>query len=197
MPHHKLANKFCIKFIAMKKLGLIVFLYLFAQPVFAQSHACRLLKDVPHSLKIIKDSAHRIFHSATDACVYQLMDSLEKRFVKTHKKEYLVCLDSICWNCSPDVQEKHSDTALFFGSFKPFMDYLYNNGDTINCLEINLEYGFGFETIEDPNDLYDAKKRFNTFIKEQETENKFPEGEKRFIELIRQRIVTLTLDDKE
>jgi|GEM_PF-5106636 hypothetical protein len=181
----------------MKKLVLALFICLSTLHLMAQSQVCRLLKDVPHSLKIIKDSAHRIFHSATDACVYQLMDSLENRFIKTHKKEYLVCLDSICWNCSPDVQEKHSDTALFYGSFKPFIDYLYNNGDTINCLEINLEYGFGFETIEDPNDLYDAKKRFNTFIKEQETKDKFPDGEKRFIELIRQRVEALTLDDKE
>jgi hypothetical protein len=181
----------------MKKLVLIASLYLFMQPMYAQSSVCRLLNNIPKSVKIIKDSAHRLFSHNTDDCVFMLIDSLQNRFIKTHKTDYLVCLDSICWNCSDVVGEMFMDTNLFYKCFKPYIDYLYKNGDTINCLEINLENGFGFEFIDDPNDLYDAKKHFENFIKEQESMYKFPTAEKDFIEGIKKRVEAITMDDKE
>ncbi len=130
-------------------------------------------------------------------CIIDLIDSLKSRFIKTHKTEYLVCLDSICWNCNEYVGENFVDTVLFYQSFKPYIDYLYQNGDTGNCLAINLISGFGFDLMDDPNDKYDAKKRLEGFIAEQEHIYKFSDDEKAFIELIKREAEMFDLDDKE
>jgi hypothetical protein len=134
---------------------------------------------------------------SSDACVIQLIDSLESRFIKNSKTEYLECLDSICWNCNEDVGERFIDTTLFYQNFKPYVDYLYRNGDTLSCLELNLEAGFDFDEIEDPNDLYDAKKRLDNFIAEQEQLYSFPDGEKEFIEVIKKRAEVFKYEGEE
>lgn len=170
----------------MKKF--VLFLFLCPVFVFAQSLSCRVLHNVPKSLKIIKDSARKIADVSIDnTCIIPLIDSLENGFIHTHRTEYLECLDSICWNCSDDVGEKLVDTVLFYKAFKPYVDYLYRNGDTLNCLELNLEAGFGFDDMDDPNDRMDVKKRLESFIEQQERSYEFPDAEKSFIETIRRR----------
>jgi hypothetical protein len=170
----------------MKKL-FVILLVLFATKGFAQPMACRLLHNVPGSLRLIQDSAFKVANTDNldGKCIIPLIDSLRDRFIKTHKTEYLDCLDSICFNCNEDVGERFVDTVLFYQSFKPYIDYLFTHGDTNNCLTINLVTGFGLDMMDDPNDLFYAKKRLDHFILEQERIYKFSDAEKRFIDLIK------------
>ncbi len=181
----------------MKKLWLLLSFGFLCMHGYSQSAACRLLSDIPHSVKRIKDSAFKIIHSSSDDCIMQFMDSLRNRFIKTHKREYLVCLDSICWNCNDRVGENFIDTTLFYQSFKPYIEYLYKNGDTTNCLAINLISGFGFDIMEDPNDVYDAKKRLENFIAKQERQYKFSDEEKQFIDVIKRKAEFYDMGEKE
>jgi len=170
----------------MKRL-LVILVVLIAAKGFTQPMACRLLHNVPGSLKLIRDSAHKVANNMDDGgtCIVQLVDSLRTRFIKTHETKYLVCLDSICMHCNEFVDDHFKDTLMFYQSFKPYIDYLYKNGDTMNCLEMNLEASFGFDDMEDPNDLFDAKKRLDHFILEQERIYTFSDAEKRFIDIIK------------
>jgi hypothetical protein len=181
----------------MKKQIIILLLLWFSVNVYCQTEACKLINDMPRSVKRIKDSAFKIVHASSDDCIVEFMDSLRKRFIKTHKTEYLICLDSICWNCNDRVGENFIDTTLFYQSFKPYIDYLYKNGDTANCLAVNLISGFGFDIMDDPNDVYDAKKRLENFIAKQEREYKFSEGEKRFIDVIKREAEFYDMEEKE
>lgn len=161
--------------------------------------ACRLLHSVPGSLKLIQDSVVKVVDADNphNTCLVPLIDSLRNRFIKTHKTEYLDCLDSICFNCSDDVGEKFGDTILFYQCFKPYIDYLYTHGDSGNCLTVSLIVGFGFDDIDDPTDLFEAKKRLDTFIEAEEKQFKLPDGEIKLLELIKHYAENPGVEDEE
>ncbi len=186
----------------MKRLILSIVILLFTVNGYTQSITCRLLHNVPGSLKVILDSAHKVANDDHEgSCITQLLDSLKGRFMKTHNTDYLVCLDSICWNSiesgTDDVFDHLADTNLFYHCFKSFTDYLYNSGDTMNCLALTLTGGFGFDMMDDPNDKLEAKNRLKAFIAEQEKNYKLPEGEKKMLEFIRKQAEEFNNDDKD
>jgi hypothetical protein len=188
----------------VKKLFLLlVIILLLGSGGFTQPIACRLLRNVPVSLKTICDSARKVTNDYNDHgnCIIQLVDSLKDGFIKTHNTNYLVCLDSICWNSiesSNDYIIEHiSDSTLFYHCFKPFVDYLYTNDDTMNCLTIALTGAFGFDMMEDANDKQDAKNRLKNFIAEQEKNYNLPEGEKKLLDFIRKQAEEFNNDDKD
>jgi len=174
---------------------LLLLLCMGALTANSQAIACRCMKNVSGSFEIIKDSAHKIANSPDD-CVVELIDSLVRGFIKTHKTAYMECLDSICFYEAEADQLLPGDTLLFYHSFKPYIDYLYENSDTGTCLEFNLEAGFGFDMMEDADDKFEAKNRLENFIKEQEKLYVFPEEEKTFIDLIRKRAEELKVDEE-
>lgn len=181
------------------KRPILILLLLITIKGFSQSIACQILHNIDGSIKLIKDSAYVVANpeNGDNKCVISLVDSLRTRFIKTHKTEYLDCLDSICFNCSDEVGEKFGDTIIFYHAFKPYIDYLFTRGDTNNCLTLSLLAGFGFDEMDDDNDLFYAKKRLDSFIIAEEKEFKFSEAEKKFIELIRHYAENPGMDDDE
>lgn len=149
--------------------------------------SCRILNNLDNSLGILKDSAESIIHEEDycgKKCLLALLDTLTVSYVRTSKPAYLFALENIACYSDGYVSEMLDIEAvhIFYKRFKSFTDYLYNNGDTNNCLVTYLEVGIS-EGDEDPStpQTLDATK---IFIETGEKKYHLPGNERRMLNAI-------------
>ncbi|HXP50715.1 MAG TPA: hypothetical protein VN922_12205 [Bacteroidia bacterium] len=147
-----------------------------AQEMTNTCPSCYALDHLPTSFQFIKDSAKSIFRKedyCKKECLLALIDTLENMFIKTSKLEYLIPLDSLACYSDGYISESLANSRMFYKNFKPYIDYLYHNKDTNNCLVFYLE------SAEDM-----SEKEGEEFIAKEEIKYNLPLGEKLFLKAI-------------
>ena len=160
---------------------------LYAQQSKTTCESCIVLNNIDKYLPLLKERVENIMtqDDYDDTCLLLLIDKLEMLFIKTGKLDYLIAYNNIACQSDGAISEEFENTKMFYGNFKPYINYLYQNGVKNTCLQGFLERGLMFEVYYMPDSVnVKAENKIFRFIDNQERKYNFPKAEKSFLDTI-------------